>query len=148
MKGDEVMYNESGRDISYLCDIYELLNSGESTYLDSTTNSLVGYMKDFIDNYSARAKDATEFLSDDEAYKKFRGNFLAVYNKYGKESNARYTIPLFVYLFDQNPMGFNMEKFDAFAKASEGLGFNELSGIYDAYEPGMDLSEEKTFGVS
>ena len=59
MKGDEVMYNESGRDISYLCDIYELLNSGESTYLDSTTNSLVGYMKDFIDNYSARAKDAT-----------------------------------------------------------------------------------------
>jgi hypothetical protein len=147
MKGDEVMYNESAKSMEFLSDIYNLLNAGDTSYLDSTTNNLVGYMKKFIDSYEARSKDETDYVSNEEYYKHFRSNFLTVYNKYGTMHNARYTIPLFVYLFDQNPMGFNLDKFMAFADASEGLGFNELSGIYDAYEPGMDLTEEKSFGV-
>ena len=45
------MYNESAKSMEFLSDIYNLLNAGDTSYLDSTTNNLVGYMKNFIDSY-------------------------------------------------------------------------------------------------
>lgn len=137
------MSRESVNDVHLYSNVFTILNESESIYNDETTNKLMNYYEGFIDQYISRSNDETEYLCSDEGYHKFRDNFLIAYRHYINMSNARFAIPLFIYLYDSNPIGFNTDKFDAFVEQAQGINFNELLNYYDVFQLGMNLNEVK-----
>ena len=138
------MSRESIKDLDLYRNVYIALN--ESEYNTELSQKLMGYFSIFLDRYKKASETDDEYLSNDEQYKTFRNYFFSVYKKYGTMNNAKFAIPLFIYLYDSNPLSFSPSKFDAFVSESENLDFSELLGIYDVYEVGMHLGENQGRG--
>ena len=138
------MSRESIKDLDLYRNVYIALNENE--YDTELSQKLMSYYSIFLDRYKKASETDDEYLSNDEQYKTFRNYFFAVYKKYGTMSNAKFAIPLFIYLYDSNPLSFSLSKFDAFVSESENLDFSELLGIYDVYEAGMQLGETEGRG--
>ncbi len=140
------MSRESLKDLDLYRNVYIALN--ESEYDSELSQKLMSYYSIFLDRYRKASETDDEYLSDDEQYKTFRNYFFSVYKKYGTMSNAKFVIPLFIYLYDSNPISFSLSKFDAFVPEAEGLDFSELLGIYDVFEEGMNIGENQGRGRS
>lgn len=138
------MSRESLKDIDLYRNVYIALN--ESEYNTELSQKLMSYFSSFLDRYRKASETEDEYLSNDEQYKKFRSYFFSVYKKYGTLNNAKFAIPLFIYLYDSNPLSFSLSKYDAFVSEAEDLDFSELLGIYDVFEIGMHLGEEQGRG--
>ena len=138
------MSRESIKDLDLYRNVYIALNENE--YDTELSQKLMSYYSIFLDRYKKASETDDEYLSNDEQYKTFRNYFFSVYKKYGTMSNAKFAIPLFIYLYDSNPLSFSLSKFDAFVSESENLDFSELLGIYDVYEVGMQLGETEGRG--
>ncbi|MBQ7239951.1 MAG: hypothetical protein IJS56_00775 [Bacilli bacterium] len=121
------------KDLEFFQNIYMLLQSKESNYNDLTTMRLNDYFKSFLDNYSINSCNSEEYLGNEESYKTFMDNFLSVYKNYQDKENMKYVIPLFIYLYDQDQFGFNMNKFNSFVENEEISSFNDLLANYDVY---------------
>ena len=121
------------KDLEFLKDIYTLLQGMESNYNDSTTLKLNDYFKTFIENYNSNSCNIEEYLGNEESYKLFMDNFLSVYKNYQDKENIKYVIPLFIYLYDQDQFGFNLNKFNSFVENEEISSFNDLLANYDVY---------------
>ena len=121
------------KDLEFFQNIYMLLQSKESNYNDSTTLRLNDYFKSFLDNYSINSCNSEEYLGNEESYKTFMDNFLSVYKNYQDKENMKYAIPLFIYLYDQDQFGFNMNKFNSFVENEEISSFTDLLANYDVY---------------
>jgi len=121
------------KDLEFFKDIYTLLQGMESNYNDSTTLKLNDYFKTFLDNYDRNSCNNEEYLGNEESYKTFMDNFLSVYKNYQDKENMKYVIPLFIYLYDQDQFGFNLNKFNSFVENGEFSSFNDLLANYDVY---------------
>ena len=121
------------KDLEFFKDIYTLLQGMESNYNDSTTLKLNDYFKTFIENYNSNSCNIEEYLGNEESYKLFMDNFLSVYKNYQDKENIKYVIPLFIYLYDQDQFGFNLNKFNSFVENEEISSFNDLLANYDVY---------------
>ena len=121
------------KDLEFFKNIYTLLQSMESNYNDSTTLKLNDYFKTFLDNYDSNSCNSEEYLGNDESYKIFMDNFLTVYKNYQDKENMKYVIPLFIYLYDQDQFGFNLNKFNSFVENEEISSFSDLLANYDVY---------------
>ncbi len=121
------------KDLEFFKDIYTLLQGMESNYNDSTTLKLNDYFKTFLDNYDRNSCNSEEYLGNEESYKTFMDNFLSVYKNYQDKENMKYVIPLFIYLYDQDQFGFNINKFNSFVENGEFSSFNDLLANYDVY---------------
>jgi hypothetical protein len=121
------------KDLEFFKNIYTLLQSKESNYNDSTTLRLNDYFKSFLDNYDSNSCNSEEYLGNDESYKVFMDNFLTVYKNYQDKDNMKYVIPLFIYLYDQDQFGFNLNKFNSFVENEEISSFSDLLANYDVY---------------
>jgi hypothetical protein len=121
------------KDLEFFKDIYTLLQGMESNYNDSTTLKLNDYFKTFLDNYDRNSCNSEEYLGNEESYKTFMDNFLSVYRNYQDKENMKYVIPLFIYLYDQDQFGFNLNKFNSFVENEEISSFSDLLANYDVY---------------
>ena len=121
------------KDLEFFKDIYTLLQSKESTYNDSTTLRLNDYFKSFLDNYSSYSCNEEEYLGNDESYNQFMNLFSTVYKTYAETDKMKYVIPLFIYLYDQNQFGFDLDKFNSFVENEEISSFGDLLANYDVY---------------
>ena len=59
--------------------------------------------------------------------------FSTVYKTYADTDKMKYVIPLFIYLYDQNQFGFDLDKFNSFVENEEISSFGDLLANYDVY---------------
>lgn len=121
------------KDLEFFKNIYTLLQSKESNYNDPTTVILNNYFESFIDNYVSYSSNSDEYLGNEESYSEFMKMFSTVYKTYAEKENMKYVIPLFIYLYDQNQLGFDLEKFNSFVENEEIADFGDLLANYDVY---------------
>ena len=138
------MSRESLKDLDLYVNVYIALN-GKNQGSD-LSQKLMNYFGEFLNRYKTACVTEGEYLSEDEQYREFRNSFFSVYKKYARRDNAGFIISLFIYLYDSNPLSFSLSKFDAFVPQAGTLSFNELLGIYDVFEEGMQLGEEQGVG--
>ncbi len=123
--------------LEFFKNIYLLLQTKESNYNDSTTMKLNDYFKVFLDNFESNSCNENEYLSNEESCKDFMDKFLSVYKTYENKENCKYAIPLFIYLYDQNQFGFDIDKFNSFVENEEIASFGDLLANYDVYTLGV-----------
>ena len=123
--------------LDFFKNIYLLLQSKESSFNDSTTLKLNDYFKMFLDNFESNSINENEYLGHEESKREFIDMFLSVYKTYGDKENCKYVIPLFIYLYDQYPFGFDLDKFNSFVENEEIASFSDLLANYDVYTLGV-----------
>ncbi len=121
------------KDLEFFKNIYTLLQNVESNYNDSTTLKLNEYFLSFLNNYSDYSCNSEEYLGNEESYNEFMNMFSKVYKAYADKENMKYAIPLFIYLYDQNQLGFDLDKFNSFVENEEISSFSDLLANYDVY---------------